>query len=161
MGHEAATLVAKVVRLILGIFCLFLTLPVLAKDYFGITLDQDNAATVCQKASKVLADCDILANGDAQIQGNGLLRLINPVIQQANIGFSTVTGAANKLVVLTRPLSNASVDKLVKHLREDYDLADLTSLNVQGLVDIRGKHWDIQPLCQSNQPCRYQVTISN
>ncbi len=161
MGHEAANLVAKVVRLILGIFCLFLTLPVLAKDYFGITLDQDNATAVCQKASRVLADCDILANGDAQIQGNGLLRLLNPIIQQANVSFSAITGSANKLVVLTRPLSNASVDKLVKHLREDYDLADLASLNVQGLVDIRGKHWDIQPLCQANQSCNYRVTITN
>lgn len=161
MGNEATTLVAKMVQLILGVLCLFLMQPVLAKDYFGITLDQDNATAVCQKASRVLADCDLIANGEAVIQGNGLLRLINPVIQQANISFSTVTGAANKLVVLTRPLSHISVDKLVQHLREDYDLASLTSLNVQGLVDIRGKHWDIQPLCQTNQPCRYQVTISN
>jgi hypothetical protein len=64
-------------------------------------------------------------------------------------------------VVLTRPLSEKSIEKLIKHLREDYDLANLTELSVENLMDIRGRRWDIQPLCTMNMPCNFQVKITS
>lgn len=142
---------------------LLLTLFVLnvqAKDYFGITLDSDTTKTVCQKADRVFADCEVTADGGAVIQGNGLLRLFNPDIQQARVGF-TKDGRAHELVVLTHPLSEKSIEKLVKHLREDYDLANLTELSVENLIDIRGRRWDIQPLCTMSKPCYFQVKITS
>jgi hypothetical protein len=102
----------------------------------------------------------VTADGDAVIQGNGLLRLLNPVIQQARVSFAQ-DGKADELVVLTRPLSEKSIEKLVKHLREDYDLNDLNSLLVENLRDIRGRRWDIQPLCTMNMPCNFQVKITS
>jgi len=130
-----------------------------AKDYFGISMNVDTAKTVCQKADRVFADCEVLPEGDAMIQGNGLLRLLNPVIQQARVSFGT-EGKAEVLAVLTRPLSEKSIEKLIKHLREDYDLTDLKSLNVENLIDVRGLRWDIQPLCAMDKPCNFQVRVS-
>jgi hypothetical protein len=81
------------------------------------------------------------------------------VIQQARVSFGT-EGKAEVLAVLTRPLSEKSIEKLIKHLREDYDLTDLKSLNVENLIDVRGLRWDIQPLCAMDKPCNFQVRVS-
>ncbi len=148
------------VRITAALVLTLFALNAQAKDYFGITLDSDTAKTVCQKADRVFADCEVTADGDAVIQGNGLLRLLNPVIQQARVSFAQ-DGKADELVVLTRPLSEKSIEKLVKHLREDYDLNDLNSLLVENLRDIRGRRWDIQPLCTMNMPCHFQVKITS
>jgi len=152
--------VAKVARIIAGVMLTLLACNLEAKDYFGITLDSDTAKTVCQKADRIFADCEVTTDGDAVIQGNGLLRLLNPVIQQARVSFAQ-DGKADELVVLTRPLSEKSIEKLVKHLREDYDLNDLNSLLAENLRDIRGRRWDIQPLCTMNMPCNFQVKITS
>jgi len=148
------------VRITAALVLTLFALNAQAKDYFGITLDSDTAKTVCQKADRVFADCEVTADGDSVIQGNGLLRLLNPVIQQARVSFAQ-DGKADELVVLTRPLSEKSIEKLVKHLREDYDLNDLNSLLVENLRDIRGRRWDIQPLCTMNMPCNFQVKITS
>ena len=148
------------VRIISVVLFSLLTLNAQAKDYFGITLDVDTAKTVCQKADRVFADCEVTPEGDAVIQGNGLMRLLNPVIQQARVSFAP-DGKANQLLVLTRPLSEKSMEKLVKHLREDYDLTDLTALSADNRVDIRSRRWDIQPLCTMNTPCNFQVKITS
>lgn len=148
------------VRIIAATLVMLCALNAQAKDYFGITMDVDTAKTVCQKADRVFADCEVTTEGDAVIQGNGLLRLLNPVIQQARVSFAK-DGKADELVVLTRPLSEKSIEKLIKHLREDYDLANLTELSVENLMDIRGRLWDIQPLCTMNMPCNFQVKITS
>ncbi len=148
------------VRTIAALVLALCALNAQAKDYFGITMDVDTAKTVCQKADRVFADCEVTAEGDAIIQGNGLLRLLNPVIQQARVSFAP-DNKANVLVVLTRPLSDKSIEKLIKHLREDYDLSELTQLSAENLVDIRGLRWDIQPLCTMNKPCNFQVKITS
>lgn len=148
------------VRIIAATLVMLCALNAQAKDYFGITMDVDTAKTVCQKADRVFADCEVTTEGDAVIQGNGLLRLLNPVIQQARVSFAK-DGKADELVVLTRPLSEKSIEKLIKHLREDYDLANLTELSVENLMDIRGRRWDIQPLCTMNMPCNFQVKITS
>ncbi len=148
------------VRIISVVLFSVLALNAQAKDYFGITLDVDTAKTVCQKADRVFADCEVTPEGDAVIQGNGLMRLLNPVIQQARVSFAP-DGKANQLLVLTRPLSEKSMEKLVKHLREDYDLTDLTALSADNRVDIRSRRWDIQPLCTMNTPCNFQVKITS
>lgn len=160
MGHATKKVVAEMVRIISGVLLILFAWNAQAKDYFGISLDADSAKTVCQKAERVFADCAITPEGDAVVQGNGLLRLLNPVIQQARVSF-TNDGKAEKLVVLTRPLSEKSIEKLIKHLREDYDLANLTELSVENLMDIRGRRWDIQPLCTMNMPCNFQVKITS
>jgi hypothetical protein len=160
MGHATKKVVAEMVRITAALVLTLFALNAQAKDYFGITLDSDTAKTVCQKADRVFADCEVTADGDAVIQGNGLLRLLNPVIQQARVSFAQ-DGKADELVVLTRPLSEKSIEKLVKHLREDYDLNDLNSLLAENLRDIRGRRWDIQPLCTMNMPCNFQVKITS
>lgn len=148
------------VRLMFGVLVCCYCFPALAKDYFGISMAVDTAKTVCQKADSVFADCEVTPEGDAIIQGNGLLRLLNPVIQQARVSFAK-DGKAEVLTVLTRPLSDKSIEKLIKHLREDYDLTNLTTLSAENLTDIRGLRWDIQPLCTMNMPCNFQVRITS
>lgn len=148
------------VRLMFGVLLCCFALGAQAKDYFGITMTVDTAKTVCQKADRVFADCEVTAEGDAIIQGNGLLRLLNPVIQQARVSFAK-DGKAEILTVLTRPLSDKSIEKLIKHLREDYDLTNLTTLSVENLTDTRGLRWNIQPLCTMNMPCNFQVNITS
>ncbi len=160
MGVATKKVVAEMVRITAALVLTLFALNAQAKDYFGITLDSDTAKTVCQKADRVFADCEVTTEGDAIIQGNGLLRLLNPVIQQARVSFAQ-DGKADELVVLTRPLSEKSIEKLVKHLREDYDLANLTELSVENMMDIRGRRWDIQPLCTMSKPCNFQVKITS
>lgn len=144
----------------LGCFLLFslLSCVVSAKDYFGITLNLDTAQSSCDKASRVFADCDRLSNGDVMVQGNGLIRLLNPSMKQALVSFSA-QGMAKKIVVTTRFLSASMQQKLLAHLREDYDLSQLTQLSAQGLVDIRSNIWFIQPSCDDSKGCTYQVTV--
>lgn len=148
------------VWLMSGVLLCCFALSAQAKDYFGITMAVDTAKTVCQKADRVFADCEVTPEGDAIIQGNGLLRLLNPVIQQARVSFAK-DGKAEVLTVLTRPLSDKSIEKLIKHLKEDYDLTNLTTLSAENLTDIRGLRWDIQPLCTMKMPCNFQVKITS
>lgn len=160
MGDATAKVVAEMVRIVSAIVLTFFAWNVQAKDYFGVSLDVDSAKTVCQKADRVFADCEVTTEGEAVIQGNGLLRVLNPVIQQARVSFTQDNKAA-VLLVLTRPLSEKSMDKLIKHLREDYDLSSLTELSVENLMDIRGRRWDIQPLCGPSKLCNFQVKVTS
>jgi hypothetical protein len=160
MGDATKKVVAEMVRITAALLLTLLAFNAQAKDYFGITLDGDTAKTVCQKADRVFADCDLTTEGDAIIQGNGLLRLLNPIIQQASVSFAK-DGKAQVLTVLTRPLSDKSIEKLIKHLEEDYDLTGLSELSVGNLIDIRGHRWDIQSLCTMSKPCNFQVKITS
>lgn len=160
MGDATKKVVAEMVRIMMVLLFSSFAWSAQAKDYFGITMAVDTAKTVCQKADRVFADCEVTPEGDAIIQGNGLLRLLNPVIQQAHVSFAK-DGKAEVLTVLTRPLSDKSIEKLIKHLKEDYDLSELTELATQNMIDIRGLRWDIQPLCAMNKPCNFQVKITS
>lgn len=148
------------VKLILLCFSIFSLMSAQAKDYFGITLDVDTPQTVCEKAQSVFADCRVSADGHAIIKGNGLIQLINPVIMQATVIFSQ-NQQAQSIVVLTHPLTEQSSEELIKHLNEDYDLSNLTRLEVENLVDVRGRRWDIKPLCDMRKTCPFEVKISS
>ena len=34
-------------------------------------------------------------------------------------------------------------------------------LSVENMMDIRGRRWDIQPLCTMSKPCNFQVKITS
>lgn len=137
---------------------LFISPSIWAKDYFGVTFNQDTAQDICQKASYAFADCVIEGSGDAVVQGNGLLRLFNPHIASMRVHFDA-TGKVQQLILLTRSLPEEARQALLAHLQEDYDLSQLYQLGADQLVDIRHNLWSIQPVADQSEPYRYQIQV--
>jgi len=110
-----------------------------AKDYFGLNLSTETIDSATKKANSLFADNQCLDNAGLRIYGNGLLRFYG-WFDYMDVKFRTGTGI-NQVDVFANNLSDAQLAKLIKHLHEDYDLADLSALPYRG-KDIRGIVWD-------------------
>jgi hypothetical protein len=122
------------------LFC-FVSLPVQAKDYFGLNLATETIDSATQKAKSLFADNNRIEDAGLRIVGNGLLRFYG-WFDYMDVRFSTARGI-RRIDVVANNLSDAQQVKLIKHLHEDYDLADLSVLPYRG-KDIRGIAWDVR-----------------
>jgi hypothetical protein len=121
------------------IFLALLSLQANAKDYFGLNLDSDNFSIVREKARIVFADADKTDTG-LRIQGNGLLRL-HGWLDYVDISFSKEKGIC-AIDIYTTKIDEEKTQRLINHLRKDYDLTDLTTIPYSG-EDQRQIKWII------------------
>jgi hypothetical protein len=130
----------KLLFLLPLVFTLFV-LPVQAKDYFGLNLATETIDSATQKAKSLFADNHRIEDAGLRIVGNGLLRFYG-WFDYMDVRFSPAQGI-RRIDVVANNLSDAQQVKLIKHLHEDYDLADLSVLPYRG-KDIRGIAWDVR-----------------
>ena len=122
------------------LFC-FVSLPVQAKDYFGLNLATETIDSATQKAKSLFADNNRIEDAGLRIYGNGLLRFYG-WFDYMDVRFRS-GGGVSRVDVFANSLTDIQLEKLIKHLREDYDVSDLSTLPYRG-KDTRGVAWDVR-----------------